>query len=86
MKNYNVFSLEGDTSTDDVDVCQTLGLDINLAGTPQINDAAIDAMWKQNVRAFMQEGMPESAAIAEASMLADKSRQRVKAALANNKE
>jgi hypothetical protein len=80
MKNYNLFALEGDTSVSDVDVCQTLGLDIDLAGKPEINDAAIASMHKQNVKAFMRDGMPEGEAIAQANTLADQTRKRIQAA------
>jgi hypothetical protein len=85
FKNYNVFALEGDPYTSDMDVCQTLGLDINLAGTPQINDAAIDTMRKQNVASFMRRGMSEAEASQQANTLADQSRQRIQVALSNQK-
>lgn len=38
-KNYNLFALRGDSETSDADVCEQLGLDPNLAGTPAINEA-----------------------------------------------
>jgi hypothetical protein len=81
MKNYNVFALEGDPYTSDMDVCQTLGLDINLAGTPQINDAAIDHVRRQNIEAFMRKGMSEEQAAEQANQLADQSRLRVRTAM-----
>lgn len=83
MKNYNMFALEGDHGTTDMDVCQTLGLDINLAGTPQINDAAIEAMMRQNVSMMVRSGMTEVEAQHQASILADQSRKRVQEALSN---
>lgn len=82
MKNYNIFALEGDTNTSDMEVCQTLGLDINLAGKPEINDAAINAMRSQNVKAFMQKGMPAEEATKQANALAAQSHMRVQKALA----
>ncbi len=81
MKNYNMFALEGDPSTSDVDVCQTLGLDIDLAGTPAINDAAIEAMMRQNISMMVRQGMSESEAQHQASQLADQSRKRVQLAM-----
>ncbi len=83
MKNYNMFALEGDHGTSDMDVCQTLGLDINLAGTPQINDAAIDKMMQQNISMMVQSGMSEAEAQQQAAILADQSRKRVQLAMAN---
>jgi len=83
LKSYNIFALEGDPSTSDIDVCQTLGLDIDLAGTPAINDAAIEAMMRQNVSMMVRSGMSEAEAQHQASMLADQSRKRVQLALAN---
>lgn len=83
MKNYNMFALEGDHGTSDMDVCQTLGLDINLAGTPQINDAAIDKMMQQNISTMMRSGMPEAEAQRLAATLADQSRKRVQLAMSN---
>jgi len=83
MRNHNLFYIEGDLSVDDMDVCQTLGLDINLAGTPQINDAAIDKMMQQNISTMMRSGMPEAEAQRQATTLADQSRKRVQLAMSN---
>jgi hypothetical protein len=83
LKNYNMFALEGDPSTSDIDVCQTLGLDIDLAGTPAINEAAIEAMMRQNVSMMVRSGMSEAEAQQQASILADQSRKRVQEALSN---
>jgi len=83
MKNYNMFALEGDTDTSDMDVCQTLGLDINLAGTPQINDAAIEAMMRQNISMMVRAGMSEAEAQHQANVLADQTRKRVQLAMSN---
>jgi hypothetical protein len=80
-KNYNMFALGGDTDTSDMDVCVSLGLDIQLAHTPAINDAAIEAMRQQNIAAFIRSGMNPQDAQAQASYEADKALARVKAAL-----
>lgn len=80
MKNFNIFALEGDPHTSDMDVCETLGLDMELAGKPEINDAAIAAMHKQNVAHFMKNGMSATEAAAQADALAKKAYDRVEAA------
>lgn len=41
-KNYNINTLRGVTNDDDMDVCETLGLDTNLAYTPGIIQAQLD--------------------------------------------
>jgi hypothetical protein len=82
VKNYNMFALGGDPNTSDMDVCETLGLDIQLAGTPAINDAAIEHMQRQNIEGFMRKGMPEKEATALAAEEADKARLRVKTLMA----
>jgi len=80
-KNWNLFALQGDQDTSDMDVVTTLGLDIQLAHTPAINDAAIEAMRQQNIQAFIRSGMTPQDAQAQASYEADKALARVKAAL-----
>jgi hypothetical protein len=82
VKNYNMFALGGDPNTSDMDVCETLGLDIQLAGTPGINDAAIEQMRQKNVEGFMRSGMPEKEALAQAAEEADKARLRVETLMA----
>jgi hypothetical protein len=69
MKNYNIFALRGDTETSDVDVCRTLGLPMELAGTPALNKAAIDKMYKENVQSYIAKGIPEAQAYAQAGEL-----------------
>jgi len=41
-KNYNINTLRGVTNDDDLDVCETLGLDTSLAYTPDIIQAQLD--------------------------------------------
>lgn len=41
-KNYNINTLRGMTNDDDMDVCETLGLDTSLAYTPDIIQAQLD--------------------------------------------
>ena len=41
LTNYNLFYLQGDTETDDMDVVETMGLDPKVAYTPLINDATL---------------------------------------------
>jgi hypothetical protein len=80
LKNYNIFALNGDTTTTDYDVCQTLGLDPELAGTPAINEAAIKAMHRNNYENYIAKGMDEQQALAQADQLASDARKRVQQA------
>lgn len=41
-KNYNINTLRGMTNDDDMDVCETLGLDTSLAYTKDIIQAQLD--------------------------------------------
>ena len=66
MKNYNVLSDQGVT---DIDLVETLKLDPQLAGTPEINDAAYQRMFDMNVKGFMAKGMTEGQARAKAGRL-----------------
>lgn len=77
-RNYNIFALRGDTETSDADVCQTLGLDPELAGTPQLNEAAINKMYKQNVNGYVKQGYDEATAVSMAKQLADNTRAEIK--------
>jgi hypothetical protein len=78
MQNYNIFALQGDTQTTDFDVCQTLGLDPKLAGTPAINEAAINAMHRENYDGYISRGMDSDSALSLADQLANDARARVK--------
>jgi hypothetical protein len=87
MKNYNLFALRGDSETDDMEVCETLGLDPALAYTPAINEAAIQKMHKENYNKYVSRGMDPEDALARADFLADQARDTVDTAMANaNKE
>jgi len=80
-KNYNLFALQGDTETSDADVCESLGLDPLLAGTPKLNEAAINKMHKENYNEYINRGVSESEAAQLADSLAATARLRVKQAL-----
>jgi len=68
IQHYNIYALRGDVATTDEDVCSTLGLDPNLAGSPAINEAAINKMHRENYEGYLVKGVsPE-----EALSLADK--------------
>lgn len=67
MKDYNLFALRGDPNTSDLEVCHTLGLPVELAGTPEINKAAMEKMYKENINGYIKQGIPMSKAIALAS-------------------
>ena len=41
-KNYNINTLRGMTNDDDMDVCETLGLDTSVAYTKDIIQAQLD--------------------------------------------
>jgi len=57
MKNHNIYALRGDTEVSDVDVCTTLGLPLSLAGTPGINQAAINKMYRENLAGYQARGI-----------------------------
>ena len=50
-KNYNINTLRGMTNDDDMDVCETLGLDTSLAYTPEIIQAQLDKDVKPELHA-----------------------------------
>jgi hypothetical protein len=78
MKQYNLFAMAGDTSVSDSDVCEQLGLDPALAGTPAINDAAVNKMHKENYQGFLSKGQSEAQAMANADRLAGEARERIR--------
>lgn len=49
-KNYNINTLRGVTNDDDLDVCETLGLDPSLAHTPKIITAQLERDVAKNVQ------------------------------------
>jgi len=77
-RNYNIFALRGDDTTSDMDVCETLDLPYELAGTPQINDAAIKAMHRKNVEGYLEKGYPEDKAFTMANEKSDIIRNEIK--------
>ena len=80
LNNYNIFALRGD-EVDDMDVVEELGLDPDVAYTPRINDAAIEAMRKANIYAYTQRGVDEYEAVQLANNLAQAAKASVKAAM-----
>lgn len=61
-RNYNIFAAQGDTETTDMDVVETLGLDPQVAYTPNINLAAAKKMEEENIKGYMAQGLPEAQA------------------------
>ena len=86
LTNYNLFALQGDTKTSDMDVVETLGLDPVVAYTPAINDAAIQKMYNANVDSYIKSGMDESEAKALAAFHADAAKASVRAAMADQQK
>lgn len=82
MKNYNIFALRGDTETSDYEVCDSLGINPRLAGTPAINDAAISKMQRENYQGYLKQGVPESVARSRSNKAADALRHEIKTLLA----
>jgi len=82
-KNYNIFALRGDTEMSDADVCETLGLDPRLAGTPEINEAAIKKMHKENYDSYISNGMSSDSALERADGLANNARDSLRQLLNN---
>jgi hypothetical protein len=81
LKNYNIFALQGDNETTDMDVVETLGLDPDVAYTPTINDAAIRKMYNDNMEQYMAQGMSKDEAEKLARFHADAATAAVKAAM-----
>ena len=77
-QNYNIFALRGDKETSDMDVCTNLGLDPKLAGTPDINEAAIRKMHKDNYEGYLTKGYSPDEALSLADTNADSVRQEIK--------
>ena len=76
MKHYNIFALQGDDTTDQ-EVCESLGLPQQLANTPQLNEAAIKKMHKDNYEGYCSQGMSHEDAMKTADEHANAARQRV---------
>lgn len=77
-RNYNIFALRGDTETSDMDVCEQLGLSPDLAGTPEINEAAIRKMHKENYNQYLNEGRTEQESMELANEKANEVRKQVR--------
>jgi hypothetical protein len=80
MKHYNLDALRGGDTTDE-EVCQELGLDPKLAGTPKINAAAVSKMQQENYNEYIRRGMDAGAARARADSQAELARSRIKEAM-----
>lgn len=83
MKNYNLFALNGDTDTSDFDVCETLGIDPELAGKSELNDVIINQMHRENFEGYIQKGYNPDEAMRLADLKAEDARQRVRLAMKN---
>lgn len=77
--NYNIFALQGDNQVSDADVCETLGLDPSLAGTPAINEAAISKMHRMNYDGYIDKGIEPEEALRRADSLANDTRKKIRA-------
>jgi len=62
-KNHNVAWMMGQ-DIDDLEVCQNLGLDPSVAYTPEINKAAVDAVYISNIEDGIKSGLSEEEAMA----------------------
>jgi hypothetical protein len=65
-KNYNTAALMGADITD-LEVCEDLKLNPNLAFTPGINIAALKVVRQRNIDDAMKSGMTENAAVKNAN-------------------
>jgi len=70
-RNYNLFALRGDNEISDAEICQTFDLPIELAGTPDINNAVLKKMERENVQHYIDNGMEENAAFKTARQRSD---------------
>jgi len=86
LTNYNLFYLQGDTSTDDMDVVETLGLDPVVAYTPLINDAAIEKMYKENLEGYKKQGIDPDKAIEMANFHRKAAKAAVEAAMRDQRK
>lgn len=86
LTNYNIFALQGDYETTDMDVVETMGLDPIVAHTPEINEAAISKMRRQNYEGYLDRGMDEKKANELADLHATAARAAVRAAMKDQKQ
>jgi len=86
LTNYNIFALQGDYETTDMDVVETMGLDPDVAHTPDINEAAITKMRRVNYEGYLNRGMTEAKANELADLHATAARAAVKAAMRDQRK
>lgn len=77
-QNHNIFALQGDSDVSDAEVCEMLGLDPSLAGTPAINEAAISKMHRKNYDGYIDRGMDPHEALQRADSLAEATRRKIR--------
>jgi len=86
LTNYNIFALQGDYETTDMDVVETMGLDPDVAHTPDINEAAITKMRRVNYQGYLDRGMTPDKANELADLHATAARAAVKAAMRDQRQ
>lgn len=86
LTNYNIFALQGDDTVNDMDVVETMGLDPQVAYTPDINSSAITKMYHENMDSYIASGMDEEAARNLAKFHADAARAAVEAAMRSQRK
>jgi hypothetical protein len=86
LRNYNIFYMQGDEETTDMDVVEQMGLDPDVAYTPAINDAAINKMEQQNIEGYVAQGIDLDKARRLASVHAQAAKASVRAAFSDQKE
>ena len=57
--NYNWMSAAGLADLDDMDIVNALGLDPELAYTPELNKAALQAAHKLSYQGYLEQGMDQ---------------------------
>jgi len=65
-KDYNTAAMLGIPITDQ-EVCEDLNINMALANTPDINKAALNAVFNRNVKEMVEQGMNRQEAIEEAT-------------------
>jgi len=82
MIHYNSAALLGMDVTDQ-EVCMTLNLPLSYANTPEINNAALEVVFRRNINDMMEGGMTKEEANREAIRLR-KDAQKLNAKLRKN--
>lgn len=85
QQNHNLFFLQGDQTVNDLEVCETMGLDPKYAFTPEINEQAIKKMYNDNIAGYLERGINPAEAEKLAGDLANEARLRVKTAYKDSK-